>query len=105
MVNITEARLKELERIESKMLALEAGGVDNWEWYGESLKDWNKENELDELIGNFIGEFCENYFEFTEVDFPAGLDAGANVTFNNEWDSFFEKLIRKFLTKYDELED
>lgn len=105
MVDITEARLKELERIESKMLALEAGGVDNWEWYCESLKDCNKENELDELIDNFIGEFYDNYFEFTEVDFPAGLDAGANVSFSSKWSPFFEGMIREFLKGYDQLEN
>lgn len=27
----------------AKFIALEAGGVDNWEWYGESLWDYLKE--------------------------------------------------------------
>ena len=31
----TEKRLAMLD-------ALEAGGVDNWEWYGESLEEWNE---------------------------------------------------------------
>lgn len=30
-------RLKELEKAEQKLLALEAGGVDNWEWYDEAM--------------------------------------------------------------------
>ena len=46
MVEISEERLADLERTERKMEALEAGGVDNWEWYGESLKDfWEEEDE------------------------------------------------------------
>lgn len=30
---------------DEKLSALEMGGVDNWEWYGESLKDFWKRNE------------------------------------------------------------
>ena len=29
------------------LAALEAGGVDNWEWYGESLRDY--ENEFGDI--------------------------------------------------------
>ena len=31
--------IERLEKTERKMQALEAGGVDNWEWYSESLKN------------------------------------------------------------------
>ena len=48
MVEITTKRLKSLEMAESKLSALEAGGVDNWEFYGESLKEYYKANELEE---------------------------------------------------------
>lgn len=34
-----EARLEFLERRDNELSALEAGGVDNWEWYSESLRD------------------------------------------------------------------
>lgn len=37
MVEIEESRLAELLREEWKLWALEAGGVDNWDWYGYSL--------------------------------------------------------------------
>ena len=43
-VEISEKRLRELERAERKLDALERGGVDNWEWYGEALNDfWAQE--------------------------------------------------------------
>jgi hypothetical protein len=32
--------LQELRKREFKLTCLENGGVDNWEWYGESLKDY-----------------------------------------------------------------
>lgn len=37
MVEVEESRLAELLRKEWKLWALEAGGVDNWDWYGDSL--------------------------------------------------------------------
>jgi hypothetical protein len=39
MVNriIDEERLKDLLKCEEKILRLNCGGVDNWQWYGESL--------------------------------------------------------------------
>lgn len=105
MVEITEKRLKELERIESKLMALEAGGVDNWEGYCDSLSDWFKANEVEELVQDFISEFDANYFEFVEVDYPAGRDAGESVSFTNDWNNFFERMIYGLLSKYDEIKN
>jgi len=36
---ITRSRYKELVIKEAVLDALEAGGVDNWEWYSQSLED------------------------------------------------------------------
>lgn len=38
-VTISSKRLKYLEDRDAILSALEAGGVDNWEWYSESLSD------------------------------------------------------------------
>jgi hypothetical protein len=44
-VTIPKAQYDALVR-DSKMLsALEAGGVDNWEWYGESLAEFFAEED------------------------------------------------------------
>lgn len=42
--------IEELENRDEKLSALEAGGVDNWEWYAESLSDYfnNIEEEEEE---------------------------------------------------------
>ena len=37
---IEEKELFDLLRTDLKFTALESGGVDNWEWYGESLGDF-----------------------------------------------------------------
>lgn len=34
---VDESRLAELLKEEQKLTLLENGGVDNWEWYGDSL--------------------------------------------------------------------
>ena len=37
---IGESRLLELLEIEARYIALENGGVDNWEWCGQSQEDY-----------------------------------------------------------------
>ena len=39
MITIPEIRYKELLRDSEVLAALHMGGVDNWEWYGDSLRD------------------------------------------------------------------
>jgi hypothetical protein len=48
MVEIPETEYKALCRAAAELAALEAGGVDNWEWYGESLRDAGLTGEDDE---------------------------------------------------------
>jgi len=52
----TAERLKELERAEAKLLALEQGGVDNWEFYDVAMEDYNKTIRYEEDIENFLVE-------------------------------------------------
>ena len=42
-VNITKKEYLELLVAQERLLRLEGGGVDNWDWYGESL---NPDGEL-----------------------------------------------------------
>jgi hypothetical protein len=44
-ITITQKEYEELRKDSRKLAALEAGGVDNWEWYGESLKEFWEEEE------------------------------------------------------------
>lgn len=47
-ITISEDRYDELVRAEKMLSALEAGGVDNWEWYSESLREFFKEEDDEE---------------------------------------------------------
>lgn len=44
-VRVKVQRLAELLRSETRLLALEAGGVDNWDWYGDCFTE-----EVEELL-------------------------------------------------------
>lgn len=82
-MSVSEKRLKELERAEAKLNALEAGGVDNWEWYGESLKEYRVENELEEKREDLLDEleviFGECAYEPSE--------RGAGIAFTDDYRS------------------
>lgn len=45
MITIPLEEYHELLDASAKLRALEVGGVDNWEWYYESLKDYLAETE------------------------------------------------------------
>lgn len=46
LVTISKEEYEQLKRDSYKLACLEAGGVDNWEWYGESLQVyWEKYHE------------------------------------------------------------
>jgi len=80
MSDLSEKRMKELLRSEAKLNALEAGGVDNWEWYGESLKEYHAENELEERLEALLDDlecvFGESAYEPSE--------RGAGIAFTDD---------------------
>ena len=51
---ISNKRLRELEIAERKLQALEAGGVDSWEWYGEAIEPFIKEMEREEKVASVL---------------------------------------------------
>jgi len=57
---ITKERLAELEDLELRMRSLEAGGVDNWEFYGEALEQYNKDKELEDKLVDCFNEMLES---------------------------------------------
>ena len=79
-MSISDKRIKELERAEAKLNALEEGGVNNWEWYGESLKDYWAENERDEkmedMMTDLLAELGSGAYEPSE--------RGAGFTFTDD---------------------
>lgn len=59
-MKITPERIRELEKAEEKLTALENAGVDNWDGYGDALEAIRKREALDEEIDAALDEvMCE----------------------------------------------
>ena len=69
-MEITKSRLKELEKLEVKMIALEGAGVDNWEGYGIAMEEIDAQEEIDSIIDaavtNVLEVLQESAFEPSE---------------------------------------
>lgn len=64
---ISERVLKDLLLNDEILRRLEAGGVDNWEWYSESINEYGyiseyEDNELPEILARFPD------YNITELD-------------------------------------
>lgn len=70
---ISRGELLELLEAQYRLAALEHGGVDNWQWYGESncdfLKDYVSENKIfltQEMDKETVEEYLED-FDFNDI--------------------------------------
>lgn len=97
---ISAERLKKLERMEAKLNALEAGGVDNWEWYGESLKEYNLENEIEEKIYSLILDLEQ---AFGECAYEPS-ERGAGIAFNDDVASDVIKILNTHKVTFSDLD-
>ena len=81
-IAISVEEYQELLASSMKLCALEGGGVDNWEWYGESLHDFKK--ELPDSYGDAFwqwvehmksdDETCEDYVDDMTINDFAGFE-------------------------------
>lgn len=102
-VKISSRRLKELERAYAKLSALEAGGVDNWEWYSESLKDFYKEEQVEEIVDQYLDAILETCSLEGDVEYPAGRECGHSILLGPAEDGVRD-LLFKFIKEINELE-
>lgn len=93
-VKISARRLKELERAQAKLNALEAGGVDNWEWYSESLKGFHQEERLEELFEEYVDSILEVCSEEGDVEYPAGREAGHSILLGDAEEGVYQLLVK-----------
>jgi len=96
MKQISSQRLKELERTEKKLQALEAGGVDNWENYDDSLEAYHAEHELEEQMEGLLDDlsciFGECAYEPSE--------RGGGIAFRGEAYEQALKLLRTLKVRF-----
>lgn len=101
MQKLSDKRIRELERAEKKLQALEAGGVDNWEWYSESLTEYHFEESYEELLDEFTQSFQELIAE-SEVS-PEDSRNGLYLVTGDE--DGIRNLLDLFKKSFKELED
>ena len=65
-VKIEQRKLLDLLEAYFKLAALESGGVDNWEWYGDSLCQYLQEDEMNKTQDEDYDfrDMAENYMKF-----------------------------------------
>lgn len=65
-VKIEQRRLLDLLEAYFKLAALESGGVNNWEWYGDSLCQYLQEDEMNKTQDDDYDfrDMAENYMKF-----------------------------------------
>ena len=64
MVKISKEELRDILEAAHKYWALERGGVDNWEWNWDSIKDYLNEfgreyESIDDIVNKEIEEYEE----------------------------------------------
>ena len=66
IVKIEQRKLLDLLEAYFKLAALESGGVDNWEWYGDSLCQYLQEDEMNRPQDDDYDfrDMAENYMKF-----------------------------------------
>ena len=65
-VKIEQRKILALLEAYFKLAALESGGVDNWEWYGDSLCQYLQEDEMNRPQDDDYDfrDMAENYMKF-----------------------------------------
>lgn len=95
-MEISKSEYEKMQRQIAKLAALEAGGVDNWEFYGDSLEEWHKENEVDELLQAAVDAMNDLNAE-ARVTQPAGSGCGFAIEFDED---AFKKVFFKIFEEY-----
>lgn len=90
-MQIEKDRYEQLLDYEKQLNALHNGGVDNWEWYGESMKEYHEQKEKEEQLKQTFEEILETLCEGVEE--PAGR--GAGYGFKPEYQDSAFKLFRE----------
>ncbi len=96
---MNKSRIEELERKERKLEALEAGGVNNWEWYSESLKGYYEDEQHNENVSNLIDELSD---VFGSCAYEPS-ERGAGIAFNDDTHAEVAAVLINFKVKFEEV--
>lgn len=95
-MQVTAERLKALQDSEFKLECLEAGGVDNWEGYSESLKDYFAQQEHEERVEAYMHTILEAVADYVEEPIGEGHERGSYML-GDDGVSLIEDIIRDLI--------
>jgi hypothetical protein len=93
-------RIQELLNAERKLNALEAGGVDNWEWYDESLESIRKEDKLEDVVDMYV----QNILELAAIAEVSAEDSRNGLYIVNIDEDETRSILQNFLQEYKRVE-
>lgn len=92
--------LASLEKAAKKLQALENGGVDNWEFYSESLQSFYKEEEQEETLNQAVIDLLEFICSEGDIYEPAGRGCGYTIDLCDESNEGLKRVIRRIINSY-----
>ena len=95
-ISISREQYESLIDRSHKLAALEAGGVDNWEFYGESLHDYELNKSRKEKVHDLMTDLLNDLSKF--IDAPAGWEAGYGICGDEPYD-----YLQSFVDSYEEI--
>lgn len=99
IVEVSSKYLAELERNNRKLKALEQGGVDDWEWYDESLKTFFKEERQQEILEDAVNNILEFLCGEASIYEPAGRGAGYTIELGEKLNRDFKELLCNIISQ------
>ena len=99
-MSLSDKRIEELEQAERKLIALESGGVDNWDGYEFAMEEIQKEEEIDELIETVTTDILE---ELSATAYEPS-ERGCGLAFADDAEYTVRKIIRLALQTYDNID-
>lgn len=95
-MKITKKRLKELEKLEAKMIALEGAGVDNWEGYSIAMEKIEEQEEIDSKINLAVTKAIEIIQESAFEPSERGAGFASTEEAEEEVYNILSKIINEF---------
>lgn len=97
-VQISKSQYEKLLDDSAKLNALENGGVDNWEWYDESLTEYHEAKQKAEKRLELVSKLSEYFGEAATIEeHPGGSIHGGIVTFPSIDEEAVLEIIDEFL--------
>lgn len=99
-VSLDKSTYSLMQKRLEKLSLLEVAGVERWEYYHETLKNWLFVDRLDRALEEAVADI-EDFLTEAEIDQPAGSGCGYAISFD---DTELKKILINFSDRYKAIE-